>query len=278
MDTTFPTSLPKFQRVFPDGGACAKYLEAMRWPDGFTCPACALTGEPYRFATRSSVVLRCRACKKNTSLTAGTVMQSSHMPLSTWFWGAYLMTTQTPGQSAVQFQRQLDIATYETAFTMLHKLRAGMVRPDRDTIGAPHPVEVDECCIGGRTRGEGRGIHHQTTIVGAVEVRARKDAEDHSAKWRDAHEGGVPVKKLTYAGRLRLRVISSIEQTDIRVKAGNGRGASRRRKRIRDVEPARGPPISLTRRLPAAASFAAIVSNSHSSAACEAPRSAAGCS
>ena len=60
-------------------------------------------------------------------------MQSSHMPLSTWFWGAYLMTTQTPGQSAVQFQRQLDIATYETAFAMLHKLRAGMVRPDRDT-------------------------------------------------------------------------------------------------------------------------------------------------
>ena len=69
----------------------------------------ASSGEPYRFATRSSVVLRCRACK-NTSLTAGTVMQSSHMPLSTWFWGAYLMTTQTPGQSAVQFQRQLDPA------------------------------------------------------------------------------------------------------------------------------------------------------------------------
>jgi transposase-like protein len=128
-------------------------------------------------------------------------MQSSHMPLSTWFWGAYLMTTQTPGQSALQFQRQLDISRYETAFAMLHKLRAGMVRPDRDTIGTSHPVEVDECCIGGRTRGEGRGVHHQTTVIGAVEVRARKDAR--------------PDKKLTYAGRLRLRVISSIEQTDI---------------------------------------------------------------
>jgi hypothetical protein len=90
-----------------------------------------------------------------------------------------------------------------------------MVRPDRDTIGMPHPVEVDECCIGGRTRGEGRGTHHQTTVVGAVEVRTRKDAEDRSAKWKDTHEGGVPVKKLTYAGRLRLRVVSSIEQTDI---------------------------------------------------------------
>ena len=214
MDTTFPTSLPKFQRVFPDDGGCARYLEAIRWPDGFSCPKCGLIGEPYRFATRSSVVLRCRACKKNTSLTAGTVMQSSHMPLSTWFWGAYLMTTQTPGQSAIQFQRQLDIATYETAFAMLHKLRAGMVRPDRDTIGKPHPVEIDECFIGGRARGEGKGTHHQTTVVGAVEVRTRKDAEARGAKAREVHEGGVPVKKLTYAGRLRLRVVSSLEQSE----------------------------------------------------------------
>jgi hypothetical protein len=98
---------------------------------------------------------------------------------------------------------------------MVHKLRAGMVRPDRDAIGKPHPVEVDECCIGGRTRGEGRGIHHQATVVGAVEVRARKDAEARNAKWKDANEGGIPTKKLTYAGRLRLRVVSSIEQTDI---------------------------------------------------------------
>jgi hypothetical protein len=70
-------------------------------------------------------------------------MQSSHTPLSTWFWGAYLMTTQVPGQSAVQFQRQLALSRYETAFQILHKLRAGMVRPERDAIGGEHPVEVD---------------------------------------------------------------------------------------------------------------------------------------
>ena len=63
-------------------------------------------------------------------------MQSSHTPLSTWFWGAYLMTTQTPGQSAVQFQRQLGLSRYETAFQMIpHKLRSGMVRHERDNIG-----------------------------------------------------------------------------------------------------------------------------------------------
>jgi hypothetical protein len=152
----FSTSLPEFQQVFPDDDACAKYLETMRWPDGFSCPKCRQTGEPYCFPKRSSTVLRCRQCKVNTSLTGGTVMQSTHTPLSTWFWGAYLVTTQTPGQSALQFQRQLGLTRYETAFQILHKLRAGMVRPEHDCIGTEHPVEVDECFVGGRTRGEGR--------------------------------------------------------------------------------------------------------------------------
>jgi hypothetical protein len=205
----FPTSLPEFQRVFPNDAACAKYLETMRWPDGFTCPKCNHAVEPYRFPTRSSVVLRCRKCKANTSLTASTVMQSTHTPLSIWFWGAYLVTTQTPGQSALQFQRQLGLSRYETAFQILHKLRAGMVRPERDCIGGEHPIEVDECLVGGKTRGEGRGIYHKTTVVGAVEVRARKDAEHRAAKHKQHHEGGVPLKKLVYAGRLRLRVVGT---------------------------------------------------------------------
>ena len=194
----FPTSLPEFQAVFPTNAACAKYLEAMRWPGGFTCPKCGVQGEPYRFPSRTSVVLRCRICKATTSLTAGTVMQSTHTPLSVWFWGAYLVTTQTPGQSAMQFQRQLALSRYETAFQILHKLRAGMVRPERDGIGGTgYPVEVDECNIGGRTRGEGRGVHHMATVVGAVEVRLRQKGED-----RAEH------KRSIYAGRLRLRVVA----------------------------------------------------------------------
>ncbi len=203
----FPTSLPEFQKVFPDDQACSRYLEAVRWPSGFACPKCSEVGEPYRFATRSSVVLRCRKCKSNASLTAGTVMHSSHTPLSTWFWAGYLVTTQTPGQSALQFQRQLGLTRYETAFQILHKLRAGMVRPERDGIGGEYPVEVDECLIGGRTRGEGRGVHHKAIVVGAVEVRQRKDAELRAAKYRQAHKDGIPLKKLVYAGRLRLRVV-----------------------------------------------------------------------
>ena len=203
----FPTSLPEFQQAFPNELACAKYLEAMRWPNGFKCPKCSLAGEPYRFSTRSSTVLRCRGCKVNTSLTAATVMQSSHTPLSTWFWGAYLVTTQTPGQSALQFQRQLGLSRYETAFQILHKLRSGMVRPERDSLGGEHPVEMDECLVGGRSRGTGMGVHDMATVIGAVEVRPRKAAENRVANQRPNNPGGGPLKKLVYAGRLRLRVI-----------------------------------------------------------------------
>ena len=105
-------------------------------------------------------------------------MERSRTPLSTWFWAVYLVASQTKGMSAVQFQRQLGLTRYETAFGILHKLRAGMVRPDRDRIGAGEGeyVEVDESYVGGRTRGEGRGVHHKTLVAAAVEVDAVGDA------------------------------------------------------------------------------------------------------
>jgi len=202
----FPTSLPEFQRVFPDETACEVYLERLRWPNGFVCPKCSWQGEPHRFSKRSSVVLRCRDCHSNISLMADTVMQGSHALLCRWFWGAYLVTTNTPGMSALQFQRQLGITRYETAFQMFHKLRSSMIRPDRDTIGGQYPVEVDETYVGGRTRGEGRGVHHKATVVGSVEVRRRRDDEDRVARGRREHDGGKPLKRPTYGGRLRLRV------------------------------------------------------------------------
>ena len=134
-ELAFPHSLPEFQRLFPDEAACAAYLERARWREGFVCPHCAVADEPRYISTRRSV-LRCRHCRRDTSLTAGTVMERTHTPLSVWFWAAYLVASQTPGISAVQFQRQLGLSRYETAFQILHKLRAGMVRPDQDRIGS----------------------------------------------------------------------------------------------------------------------------------------------
>lgn len=199
MADKFPQSLPEFQRMFPDDAACAKYLEAIRWRDGFQCPKCGNTAPPYRFENRPGV-LRCKGCKKDTALTAGTVMERTHTPLSTWFWAAFLVASLTPGMSAVQLQRQLGLTRYETAFQILHKLRSGMATTS-GKIGARLHVEVDETYVGGRTRGKGRGVTDQVVVVGAVEVRQRvtkPEREDGKGKPR---RGG------RYAGRLRLAVV-----------------------------------------------------------------------
>lgn len=129
-DLPFPKSLRDFQRLFPDDAACAAWLDGAKWPGGFECPHCHQRAEPVRLVSRPGVLM-CRKCRQQTSLTVGTVMQRTHMPLTTWFWGAYLVATSTQGISAVQFQRQLGLTRYETAFQILHKLRAGMVRPGR---------------------------------------------------------------------------------------------------------------------------------------------------
>ena len=206
--TPYPKNLLEFQRMFPSEGSCTRYMARVRWPDGFVCRYCGSRKAPFTFANRPLVV-RCRRCRKDTSLTAGTVMHGTRTPLCTWFWSAYLATTQTPGMSALQLQRQLGIPRYETAFQVLHKLRAPMVRPGRDRIGAEYPVEVDETLVGGRTRGEGRGVHHKVYVVGAVEVRRRQKGEDRAAEGSEEHEGGVPLKRPVYAGRLRLRLLQS---------------------------------------------------------------------
>ena len=86
-----PKSLPDFPRVFPNEGACYAYLHEARFPDGFACPYCGWTGNSYRFKNRPDM-LRCRSCRRDTRLTAGTIMQRSKLPLSIWFWGAFLVT------------------------------------------------------------------------------------------------------------------------------------------------------------------------------------------
>jgi transposase-like protein len=141
-------------------------------------------------------------------------MHQTRQPLAVWFWAAYLVTTQTPGMSALQFQRQLGIRRYETAFQMLHKLRAAMVRPGRDRIGGEWPVEVDETYVGGATQGEGRGRHHKTLVVGIVEVRPRRKAPGPDPNLpsgqRPQHRGGHG--RGFIAGRLRLQVIPNRAQ------------------------------------------------------------------
>lgn len=198
-DLAFPTSLREFQNLFPDDASCAAYLERIRWERGFECPHCHQVREPYRFTKRPGV-LRCRSCRRDIALTAGTLMERTHSPLSTWFWAAYLVSSMTPGLSAVQFQRQLGISRYETAFQILHKLRAGMHRGDSGRIGGgsfKDRVEVEEMRIGRTKHDEGRRIRNSTHVIAAVEV-CRQKPKDSDA---------VPRRGCRYAGRVRLEVL-----------------------------------------------------------------------
>lgn len=185
MRQPFPLGLIEFGRRFPTDDACRTYMRDLRWPRGFTCPECPKGRKAYWLPSRD--VLECAACKAQITLTAGTTMHKSKTSLCTWFLGAYLQATSTPGISALQFQRQGRIRRYETAFQMLHKMRA-MLRQEERLSGT---VEVDETYIGGYQKGaKGRGVG-KATVVAAVEVRGR-------------YAGKVRLKKIRSASRFEL--------------------------------------------------------------------------
>lgn len=167
----FPKTLREFQERFATEEACWQYLVESRWPNGYRCPRCG-NGKAYRVEDRA--LLQCQGCRYQVSVTAGTVMHRTHMSLRDWFWAAYLVTTHTPGFSALQLQRQLGLGRYETAWLMLQKLRRAMIRPERDRIDGI--VEVDETYVGGVEQGRRGGRKRESSksiVVAAVEVRGR---------------------------------------------------------------------------------------------------------
>lgn len=165
----FPKSLKEFQARFREDDACRTYLAACRWPEGFRCARC---GQGGAFELPHRRLWQCKTCGRQTSLTAGSVLHRTRLPLRVWFWATYLVTTHTPGLSAVQLHRQLGLS-YETAWALLHKLRLAMVNPERAAL--KDTVEVDETYLGGPEAGlkGGRQLLEKALIVGAVEVRGK---------------------------------------------------------------------------------------------------------
>ena len=124
-------SLSEFQKAFPDEARCVAFLFQRRWPDGFVCPSC---GKRRAVALKSRPRLyECLDCGRQTSITAGTAMHRSKLPLTTWFWAAHLMATHSNGMSARQLEDQLGV-TYKTAWLLTQKLRRSMVDPHRDPL------------------------------------------------------------------------------------------------------------------------------------------------
>ena len=144
----FPTTLRQFQSDFATEEACQQYLTVCRWPDGFSCPRCG-HGKAYALLGRGR--RQCSKCRYQVSLTSGTILHRTKIPLTHWFWAAYLMTIDKRGVSALLLQRQLGLTCYETAWMMLHKLRRAMVNASREPLRGD--VEVDDTWIGGEQAG-----------------------------------------------------------------------------------------------------------------------------
>lgn len=160
----FPATLWQLERRFSDEPACRQYLFALRWPEGFRCPVC---GGNQAWAMRNGRWL-CGRCRHQASVSAGTIFQDSHLPLTMWFRAMWYVTSQKNGVSALGLQRVLGLGSYKTAWALLHKLRRAMVRPGRDRLHGK--VEVDEAFWGGEETGlKGRLVSDKALIVVAAE-------------------------------------------------------------------------------------------------------------
>ena len=173
--TDFPRSLAEFEPRFPDEAACAEWLLGRRWAHGFARPECGHGG--YWRLGRKVLTLQCKACRRETSVTAGTVMHRSHLPLKVWFTAAWLVATHRNGMSARQLWLQLGLGSYKSAWLLLRKLRAAMVDPDRSPLSGL--VEVDETSLPFRTKDDpveprpGRSHDGKLLVAGAVEIEGR---------------------------------------------------------------------------------------------------------
>ncbi len=165
----FPETLLEFQEQFPDEAACWKALRQVRWPHGFRCPRCSHR-RSYPIAKRR--LEQCQRCRYQASVTAGTVFHKTRVPLRIWFLGIFFLARHKQGISALQFQRDTGLGSYQTAWTLLHKLRSALWHRPEDRLRGW--VEADETYVGSkRERGlrGGREVGHKTIVGVAVEQR-----------------------------------------------------------------------------------------------------------
>jgi transposase-like protein len=147
---------------FGDDAKCREYLEALRWRGGLECPRCAHE-EATKIAKREQWY--CIACHYNFSVTAGTIFNDSHLPLTKWFLATYLLCESRKGMSANQLSRTLGMS-YKTAWYLCHRIRAAMKEVDPEPLDGV--IEMDETFVGGKMRGKGvwAGKNAKEVVVG----------------------------------------------------------------------------------------------------------------
>jgi len=161
----FPTTEAEFDARFANEDACWEYLVSRRWPEGFACPRCKST----RACLVGGRLFQCSDCRRQTSVTAGTVFHGTHKPLRTWFRAAFYMTALKTGVSAKSLGKLLGL-TYKVAWAWTHKLRAAIGERPKEPLQGP--VEVDEAFVGGHEPGmPGRSRGKKSVVLVAAENR-----------------------------------------------------------------------------------------------------------
>lgn len=157
------------------------YFEQIRWPNGPVCPHCGNEEQDkvYKLAANPKKKIRdglykCSVCEGQFTVTVGTVMERSKIPLNKWLAAFYIMCASKTQVSALQLQRQLGIGSYRTAWFLCHRIRYAL----SDTTGFADKltgtVEADETYIGGKAKGKGRGyVKNKTPVVSLVERGGR---------------------------------------------------------------------------------------------------------
>jgi transposase-like protein len=143
--------MPAFKAAhFNNDEAARKHLEGIRWPEGPICPHCGTINHAY--ATKRAGVYRCAEaeCRKDFSVTIGTIFERSHIPLSAWFKAIFLLCSSKKGMSAHQMHRMLGV-TYKTAWFMCHRIREAMKGANSSPLGGTgKTVEGDETYFGSK--------------------------------------------------------------------------------------------------------------------------------
>jgi transposase-like protein len=164
-------SIPEFLTHFGTEAQCAEAIRRSRWPGGFRCPRCT-SAQHYVVGHGARKLFQCGACRHQTSLMAGTLMEHTKLPLTTWFLAMHLISQAKTGISALALKRDLGVS-YPTAWLLHHKINNAMAQQEavRRLDGA---VQLDDAYLGGERSGgkAGRGSENKVPFVAAVALNA----------------------------------------------------------------------------------------------------------
>lgn len=161
-------SLLEFNECYGSDQKCLAALEAARWPQGFRCPKCDSAAHS-RFERGGRRMLQCSSCRHQASVTAGSMMDSTKLPLQKWLLAMYLLSQAKTGLSALALKRQIGV-NYRTAWLMHHKIMQSMAQAESESALSGYVV-LDDAYLGGEKPGtQGRGSENKTPFVAAVEI------------------------------------------------------------------------------------------------------------